>query len=212
MTNDAQIKLLLEQGLKQFKCEAYLDPLFDYLLLLNKWNSAYNLTAVRDMESMVSKHLLDSLAIVPWVSGQRILDVGTGAGLPGIPLAICMPQQEFTLLDSNGKKTRFLNEVKRQLNLKNLQVVQIRAENFHPDQCFDTVISRAFSTLEQMLFWTKHLVTKDGIWLAMKGRHPETELNSIQHPYTVQDYAVAGLDGERCCVLIKNKNEPNLNS
>lgn len=204
MSNELTTKLLLEDGLKQFELDSFAAPLLQYLLLLNKWNLAYNLTAVRDLESMVSKHILDSLAIIPWIKGPRILDVGTGAGLPGIPLAITNPEIQFVLLDSNGKKIRFLNEVKRQLDLKNLEVVQFRVENYHPAQGFDTVISRAFSSLEQMIHWTQHLIAVDGIWLAMKGRYPDTELNMIHHQYRVERYTVAGIDGERCCVLIDN--------
>lgn len=204
MKDNNHIQSLLEQGLKQFNLASLCEPLFTYLLLLNKWNLAYNLTAVRDLESMVSKHILDSLAIIPWVKGDRILDVGTGAGLPGIPLAIAKPDAHFVLLDSNGKKIRFLNEVKRQLDLKNLEVVQIRVENYHPAQGFDTVISRAFSSLEQMTHWTTHLIAKDGMWLAMKGRYPDTELNEIHQKYKVEQYTVEGLDGDRCCVLIDN--------
>lgn len=204
MKDHSHIKSLLEQGLTPFGLNSLCDPLLNYLFLLNKWNLAYNLTAVRDLESMVSKHILDSLAILPWVKGNRILDVGTGAGLPGIPLAIAKPETQFVLLDSNGKKVRFLNEVKRQLNLKNLEVVQFRVENYHPDQGFDTVISRAFSSLEQMIHWTQHLIAKEGIWLAMKGRYPDTELNEIHQTYTVKQYTVEGVEGERCCVLIDN--------
>lgn len=204
MNDGLKVKLLLEQGLKQFDFSSLCAPLLEYLFLLNKWNAAYNLTAVRDLEAMVSKHILDSLAIVPWIKGHRILDVGTGAGLPGIPLAIAKPDIQFVLLDSNGKKTRFLNEVKRQLNLKNLEIVQFRVENYHPAQGFDTVISRAFSSLEQMIHWTQHLIAKDGMWLAMKGRYPDTELNLIHQPYRVERYTVEGIEGERCCVLIDN--------
>jgi len=204
MTDLIKIKALLKQGLQSLGLKAVCDPLLQYLLLLNKWNVAYNLTAIRDLESMVSKHLLDSLAILPWLNGVRILDVGTGAGLPGIPLAIANPEIHFVLLDSNGKKTRFLQEAKRQLDLKNLEIVQFRVENYHPAQGFDTVISRAFSSLEQMIHWTEHLLAKDGNWLAMKGRYPDTELDIIQQKYRVERYTVAGVDGERCCVLIEN--------
>lgn len=203
MSDELNAKSLLDQGLEQFGLNSFSDKLFEYLLLLKKWNLAYNLTAVRDLESMVNKHLLDSLAILPWVHGNRVIDVGTGAGLPGIPLAITQPEKSFVLLDSNGKKTRFLNEVKRQLQLKNLEVVHFRVENYHPSQGFDTVISRAFSSLAQMLHWTEHLVADDGIWLAMKGRYPDAELLEITQQYIVEPYTVKGLDGERCCVLIK---------
>lgn len=204
MRDNTNIRPLLEQGLKQFGLTSLCDALLMYLLLLNKWNLAYNLTAVRDLESMISKHVLDSLAILPWIKGDRILDVGTGAGLPGIPLAIAKPETHFVLLDSNGKKIRFLNEVKRQLDLKNLEIIQFRVENYHPTQGFDTVISRAFTSLEQMIKWTAHLIAKDGIWLAMKGRYPDTELNEIHQKYRVEQYTVEGVDGDRCCVLINN--------
>ncbi|TAL63033.1 MAG: 16S rRNA (guanine(527)-N(7))-methyltransferase RsmG [Legionella sp.] len=204
MNDQANIRKLLEEGLPQFIQGQFGEALFQYLLLLNKWNSAYNLTAIRKPEEMVTKHIFDSLAILPWVQGQRLIDVGTGAGLPGVVLAIAKPDSQFVLLDSNGKKIRFLQEVKRQLSLNNIEIVQSRVENFHPALGFDTVISRAFSTLEQMLHWTQHLIRPDGIWLAMKGRYPDTELETIHQPYTVESYTVAGIDGERCCVLIKN--------
>lgn len=207
MRNHLDIKPLLEQGLEQFGLASISATLLDYLFLLKKWNVAYNLTAVRDLESMVNKHILDSLAILPWVKGGKIIDVGTGAGLPGIPLAIAAPEKNFVLLDSNGKKTRFLNEVKRQLNLKNLEIVQFRVENYHPAQGFDTVVSRAFSNLEQMVQWTEHLLAKEGIWLAMKGRYPDVELDKILQKCTVERYAVEGIEGERCCVLIKNNKK-----
>lgn len=207
MNDHNQLKHRLEQGLAQFALNAFAQPLMDYLLLLDKWNAAYNLTAIRELDAMINKHLLDSLAIVPWLQGNRILDVGTGAGLPGIPLAIANPERTFVLLDSNGKKTRFLNEVKRQLKLNNLEIVQFRAENYRPAQGFDTVVSRAFSSLEQMIFWTRHLIADNGLWLAMKGRYPDSELETIQQKHRVERYTVAGIDGERCCVLIDNTTE-----
>ncbi|WP_298627369.1 16S rRNA (guanine(527)-N(7))-methyltransferase RsmG [uncultured Legionella sp.] len=204
MSDDLKIEQLLNEGLAQFGLNSISTPLMHYLLLLKKWNAAYNLTAVRDLESMINKHLLDSLAIIPWLKGNHILDVGTGPGLPGIPLAIAQPEKQFVLLDSNGKKIRFLNEVKRQLNLKNLEIVQFRVENYHPAQGFDTVTSRAFSSLDQMIHWTQHLIAKDGIWLAMKGRYPDTELDMIHQKYRVERYTVDGVDGERCCIIIDN--------
>ncbi len=203
MSNNVNLQFLLTKGLEQFNLTHLNEPLIDYLLLLKKWNAAYNLTAVRDLELMVSKHIIDSLAIIPWINGEKIIDVGTGAGLPGIPLAIACPNKNFVLLDSNGKKTRFLQEVKRQLQLKNLEVVQIRVENYHPAAGFDTVISRAFSSLAQMIYWTEHLVAEGGIWLAMKGRYPETELQEIKQEYQIKNYTVEGVEGERCCVLIQ---------
>ncbi|KTD11649.1 glucose inhibited division protein B GidB [Legionella gratiana] len=204
MKDEAKIKLLLEEGLRSFDLEPIITSLSEYLSLLNKWNSTYNLTAIRDVETMVSKHIFDSLAILPWLNGTRIIDVGTGAGLPGIPLALAKPEINFILLDSNGKKTRFLNEVKRQLNLKNVEIVQFRVENYRSTQGFDTVLSRAFSSLAQMIQWTQHLIADKGIWLAMKGRSPDAELNEIKQNCTVNTYNVAGVDGERCCVIIEN--------
>ncbi|HHT0594419.1 TPA: 16S rRNA (guanine(527)-N(7))-methyltransferase RsmG [Legionella anisa] len=200
-----QIQVLLREGLHQFDMEALSPSLSDYLFLLNKWNLAYNLTAIRDLESMVGKHILDSLAILPWLKGNHIIDVGTGAGLPGIPLALARPDLNFVLLDSNGKKTRFLAEVKRQLNIKNVEIVQFRVENYHPTQGFDTVLSRAFSSLEQMIQWTQHLIVDNGIWLAMKGRYPDTELHEINQSCTIERYTVTGVEGERCCVIIENQ-------
>lgn len=204
MNEDLKLEQRLDNGLQQFGLTSICSPLVQYLLLLKKWNVAYNLTAIRDPEAMINKHLLDSLAIIPWVKGSRILDVGTGPGLPGIPLAIAQPEKQFVLLDSNGKKTRFLHEAKRQLNLKNLEIVQFRVENYHPTQGFDTVTSRAFSSLDQMIHWTQHLIAKEGIWLAMKGRYPDTELTMIHQKYRVEGYTVDGVDGERCCVIIDN--------
>ncbi len=194
----------LEQGLRQLGCQAPVETLSQYLRLLDKWNRAYNLTAVRDMEAMVSRHILDSLAILPWVKGECLLDVGSGAGFPGIPLAIANPQLHVVLLDSNGKKIRFLQEAKRVLSLVNVDIIQTRVENYHPSHGFDTVTSRAFSELEQMITWTSHLIAQDGIWLAMKGRYPEAELASLYHPYRVETYTIPGLEGERCCVIVEN--------
>ena len=192
----------LEMGLRQLRCDVSPDKLLHYLHLLDKWNHAYNLTAIRSIEEMVNRHILDSLAILPWVKGPYVLDVGSGAGLPGIPLAIARSDLSIVLLDSNGKKTRFLQEVKRMLSLSNVDIVQNRVENYHPSRGFDTVTSRAFSELSQMINWTQHLIAKDGIWLAMKGRYPQDELTNLQHTYQVKTYTVPGIDGNRCCVLI----------
>ena len=192
----------LTDGVKLLQCAEFSETLFQYVLLLQKWNSAYNLTAVRELDAMITKHIFDSLAIRPWLRGKRIIDVGTGAGLPGVPLAITYPHHFFTLIDSNGKKVRFLQEVKRQLDLKNLEIVQCRVENYRPVPGFDTVISRAFSNLAQMIHWTEHLVANQGMWLAMKGRYPEDEIAAITYSYHVQRYSVLDIEAERCCVLI----------
>jgi 16S rRNA (guanine527-N7)-methyltransferase len=180
------------------------EMLLHYLLLLDKWNQAYNLTAIRDIQSMVARHILDSLAILPWIKGLRLLDVGTGPGLPGIPLALARPELQVVLLDSNGKKIRFLQEVKRTLNIDNIEIIQTRVENYHPPLGFDTVTTRAFSNLEQMIAWTKHLMAPNGIWLAMKGKYPKEELMAIKSPYHVETYTVPGVEGERSCIIIEN--------
>lgn len=206
MKENTTLNQILDNGLKSLGITIPdSKPLMDYLQLLQKWNKAYNLTAIRDPQEMLKKHILDSLAILTWVKGPRVIDVGSGAGLPGIPIAIARPEFHCVLLDSNGKKTRFLNEVKRQLRLTNLEVVQFRVENYRPEQGFDTVVSRAFSSIEQMLNWTQHLNADEGISLAMKGRHPEEELIAIKTAYHVKNYNVPGIEGERCCVIINNK-------
>lgn len=175
----------------------------NYLSLLQKWNGAYNLTAICDKESMFKLHILDSLAILPYIHGQKIIDIGTGAGLPGLILAMAKQDLAVTLLDSNGKKIRFLQEVKRVLSLKNVDIVQSRAENYHPEINFDTVVSRAFSNIKNMQEWSQHLITADGIWLAMKGQIPETELSDTSSPYEIHTYQVPGIVGKRCCVVLK---------
>lgn len=204
MKDKLHLTQLLEQGLKEQGIPNVSEPLLDYVYLLDKWNAAYNLTAIRDLESMIYKHILDSLAIIPWLRGTHLIDVGTGAGLPGIPIAIARPELHCVLLDSNGKKIRFLNEVKRQLNIKNIEAVQFRVENYQPTQGFDTVVTRAFSSLEQMMQWTQHLIADNGQWLAMKGRYPESELNRLNKTYHTHQYSVKGIEGERCCILIDN--------
>lgn len=192
----------LIDGMKELSITAPIDKLMQYLMLLEKWNRAYNLTAIKDIDSMITLHLLDSLAITPWIKGQYLLDVGSGAGLPGIPLAIVNPQLNVVLLDSNGKKIRFLQEIKRQLNLPNITTIHSRAEDYKPSQPFDTVTSRAFSALTSLVTWTNHLVAPGGIWLAMKGQYPFEELKSLNLAFHVENYTVPGLTGQRCCVII----------
>ncbi|PJD94158.1 MAG: 16S rRNA (guanine(527)-N(7))-methyltransferase RsmG [Legionella sp.] len=176
-----------------------------YLALLQKWNQAYNLTAVRSIHDMVGRHILDSLAILPWITGRRVLDVGTGAGLPGIPLALACPDKQVVLLDSNGKKTRFLAEVQRVLDIKNIEIIQSRVETYQPTLPFDTVVSRAFSEMQTMLDQTQHLLAPGGQWVAMKGSQVNLELSSLTHAYRLEPYTVADVEGERCCVIIDYK-------
>ena len=205
MSDTEQIVHALQEGLSALQLDIPCEPLLLYLKLLTKWNKAYNLTAVRDEASMVARHILDSLAVLPWVVGPRVIDVGSGAGFPGIPLALAKPEWQIVLLDSNGKKSRFLHEVKRVLHLTQVEIVQARVENYHPSLGFDTVTSRAFSELGQMIDWTRHLLCPDGIWLLMKGRHPETELAALHYSYQVLPYKVPGLEGERNCVIVSQR-------
>lgn len=142
--------------------------LIQYLVLLLKWNRAYNLTAIRDPAEMVSRQLLDSLSILPWMQGLRVLDVGTGAGLPGIPLAIARPELSFTLLDANGKKVRFVRQAVLELGLHNISAEQQRVEQFSPPALFDTITSRAFAQLKDFVAMTQALLAPGGQWLAMK--------------------------------------------
>jgi 16S rRNA (guanine527-N7)-methyltransferase len=204
--DDLRLQSKFESGLKGLGLRLDSDPYLQYLSLLHKWNKAYNLTAIRDPEEMVSKHLLDSLAILPWVNGSNMIDVGTGPGLPGVPIALARPELKVVLLDSNGKKIRFLQEVKRKLTLDNIEIVQTRAEDYQPKQGFDTVTSRAFSELSQMLAWTKHFIAPNGIWLAMKGRYPDAELTDIHNAFKVEQYHVPGIEGERHCVIVDNNS------
>lgn len=197
------VKRILITGLEQLNLNCDQDALLTYLTLLHKWNKAYNLTAIRALDAMVTKHILDSLAILPWLYGTHILDVGTGAGFPGIPLAIARPDLHFVLLDSNGKKTRFLQEVKRQLMLTHVDIVHTRAEDYHRLAGFDTITCRAVSELSQLLVNTQHLIAKKGIWLAMKGKPPTDELDKLTRPYTIEQYVVPGLDEARCCIVMK---------
>ncbi len=176
------------------------ERLLGYLELMIKWNRAYNLTAVRDPQQMVVKHLLDSLAIAPHLVGDRLIDVGTGGGLPGVPMAILFPEREFHLLDSNGKKTRFLFQVKTALGLDNMTVHQARVEAFRPDAGFDAVLSRAFASIEDMVNGCRHLLVEGGHFLAMKGAFPGDELEAVAAACIVQhvhQLEVPGLDEQR---------------
>src|SRR5579875_1371563 len=166
----------LEQGLDALGLAlpaSAIERLLDYQALLERWNGAYNLTAVRDPAEMVTRHLLDSLAILPFVAGASLADLGTGPGLPGIPLAIAAPGRQVLLVDSNGKKVRFLREAIRALRLEGVRAVQSRVEQV--DGQFDCITARAFASLPDMLAWGGHLLAPAGRWLAMKGRPPAEE-------------------------------------
>ena len=172
-----------------------------YLDLLQKWNKAYNLTAIREPERMVALHLLDSLAVHPFVQeADNIADVGTGPGLPGIVLAIMNPHKTFTLLDSNGKKTRFLFQARTALGLDNVTIVNDRVEAYHPPRPFDMIVSRAFASLADMTHWCQHLRAEQGCFLAMKGQYPQDEIAAIADKFRVvasDAISVPGVEGER---------------
>ena len=154
-----------------------INQLLHYITLLEQWNKIHNLTAVRDKKSMITRHLFDSLTIHPYIIGKSILDVGSGPGLPGIPLAILFPQKRLMLSECQKKKAQFMAHVIRELSLNNSDVQCDRVENWHPKTTFfDLIVSRALTTLDQLITMTEHLLKPQGIWLAMKGRYPEKEI------------------------------------
>ncbi|EAB6844795.1 TPA: 16S rRNA (guanine(527)-N(7))-methyltransferase RsmG [Salmonella enterica subsp. salamae serovar 16:m,t:e,n,x] len=178
-----------------------------YVDMLHKWNKAYNLTSVRDPAEMVVRHILDSIVVAPYLQGQRFIDVGTGPGLPGIPLAIVLPDAHFTLLDSLGKRVRFLRQVQHELKLENITPVQSRVEAYPSEPPFDGVISRAFASLNDMVSWCHHLPGEKGRFYALKGQLPEDEIASLPDGFNVESVEklrVPQLEGERHLVIIKS--------
>ncbi|MCW8093422.1 16S rRNA (guanine(527)-N(7))-methyltransferase RsmG [Alteromonas sp. ASW11-130] len=179
-----------------------------FLEMLVKWNKAYNLTSVRDPKQMLQKHILDSLSVMPFVRGKRVIDVGTGPGLPGIPLAIVLPHIEFSLLDSLGKRVRFMKQVAHECKLGNIHPIQSRVEAHQPELLYDIVISRAFASLKDMLHWCQHLVDFEGRFLALKGQYPQQEIDEVSDYYHIEavtEISVPDLIGERHLVTIKKK-------
>nr|WP_249192802.1 16S rRNA (guanine(527)-N(7))-methyltransferase RsmG [Yersinia sp. Marseille-Q3913] len=198
MLNAADIELPDQQKLQ----------LIGYVELLHKWNKAYNLTSVRDPQQMLVRHILDSIVVNPHLQGSRFIDVGTGPGLPGIPLAIVRPDAHFTLLDSLGKRVRFLRQVQHELGLSNIEPVQSRVEEFTAKPPFDGVISRAFASLQDMLSWCHHLPAKpEGRFYALKGVRPDDELATLPAGITLESVVrlqVPELEGERHLVILKS--------
>lgn len=183
-----------------------------YLNLMQQWNRVYNLTAIHNLKDAIMLHVLDSLSIHSYLMGDYILDVGTGAGLPGIPLALINPDKQFVLLDSNRKKTRFLMQVKYELGLNNVDIIHTRAEDFHSKKCFTTIVSRAFASIKVMLEATKHLICKEGQFLAMKGVYPSKEIADIPSEFKLQDVhkiIIKGLKADRCVLRIINLGASN---
>ena len=176
------------------------NALLAYLELMLKWNKAYNLTAVRDPLQMVTRHVLDSLSILPFLPPGRVLDVGTGGGLPGVVLAIMCPGREIHLLDSNGKKTRFLFQVKTALGLDTMEIHHERVEKFRDDLGFHVIVSRAFASLEDMVAGCRHLLGVKGCFLAMKGQFPQEELAALDESVELRashELHVPGLNEQR---------------
>jgi 16S rRNA (guanine527-N7)-methyltransferase len=201
--------MVLDQGAKTLGIDLssqQADSLNAYLALLQKWNKAYNLTAARNPAEMVPLHLLDSLAVARFVQGSSVIDVGTGAGLPGIPLSILFPQVKFVLLDSNVKKTRFCQQAALELKLENVTVVHGRVEAFEPrslgvEDGFDVVFSRAFAPIERLIPLTQHLCAVDGRIMAMKSSRAPEELELLPKSWTLaaqHDFSVPGVDAPRC--------------
>jgi 16S rRNA (guanine527-N7)-methyltransferase len=188
---------------------AQIDSLMAYLTLLQKWNKVYNLTAIRDPQEMLIKHLIDSLAVVPHITSESLIDVGSGGGLPGIPLAICFPDRRIDMLDSNIKKTRFLTQAKAELGLVNSQVWHKRVEEYQPEPLYDAVISRAFASLEDMFTWTKDLIPENGVWWAMKAQKETEEFANLPDYAVIEDTIelhVPGLDAQRRLIKALKKS------
>lgn len=186
------------------------DGLLRYLALLARWNAAYNLSAVRDPAQMVTRHLLDSLATLPYLRGTSLADLGSGAGLPGLPLAIARPELAVSLVDSNGKKARFLRAAVRELGLTKVEVIEERVERLEGQ--FDCITARAFASLADMLALGGHLLAPDGRWLALKGRRPDGELAVLPEGFALDaviPLVVPGLDAARHLVIISRSRAPD---
>lgn len=183
------------------------DAMLAYLALLRRWNEAYNLTAITEPGAMVARHLLDSLSILPVLQGHLFLDAGTGAGLPGVPLAIARPDCRFVLLDSNGKKVRFLRQVRRELKLDNIEPVQGRLESYRMSPPPDALLTRALAPLERLIAWSAHWLDQGIPLLAMKSDRAESEIQDVPEPYNVRldELRVPGLCARRCLAIVEKR-------
>ncbi|WP_238786852.1 16S rRNA (guanine(527)-N(7))-methyltransferase RsmG [Ferrimonas lipolytica] len=180
--------------------------LIELVELLDKWNKAYNLTSVRKPEDMLVRHIVDSIVVGPHLQGKRFIDVGTGPGLPGLPLAICNPDKQFVLLDSLGKRIRFIRTVIHKLGLTNVVAVESRVEAYQPEQGFDGVLSRAFASLNDMLSWCHHLPAQDGLFYALKGQLDEAEMGQMPEGFSIEDQhelIVPELNAQRHLVIVR---------
>jgi 16S rRNA (guanine527-N7)-methyltransferase len=201
---------LLVEGLHRMSLNLsnqMINQLMAYLNLIEKWNRVYNLTAIRERDEMIKLHFLDSLSILNHVEMEHVLDVGSGAGFPGIVLAITKPELKVTVMDSVNKKTTFMQQVKSELSLINLNVVNARVEDYQPTILFDGVITRAFSSIQNMLLMTQHTLQKNGAWLAMKSKDVKEELEALdQNQYTLISLEVPFINAERYLVKLKKEN------
>ena len=206
--DQAACRQRLRQGTKNLGLtltDTQQQQLMDFLALLIKWNRAYNLTAVRDPLEMVGRHLLDSLAVLPHLRGKRCLDMGCGPGLPGIPLAILRPDMDFVLLDSNGKKIRFVRQACLELGLANVSDVQQRVEEYRSEAGFDCLVARAFTDLSRMLALSAHLRSPDGLLLAMKADKAEQEMARVDDSFSCRiiPLQVPYTQGSRCLIAVE---------
>jgi len=201
---------LLIEGLQRMDLklsDQVIDQLMTYLNLVEKWNRVYNLTAIRERDEMIKLHFLDSLSILKHVHVKNILDVGSGGGFPGIVLAITKPELKVTVMDSVNKKTTFMQQVKSELSLTNLDVVNSRVEDYQPTTLFEAVTSRAFSNLKNMMSLTQHTLKKEGVWLAMKAKDVREELEAFEkNQYTLISLEVPLINAERYLVILKKDN------
>ncbi len=201
---------LLIEGLQRMDLklsDQMIDQLMTYLNLVEKWNRVYNLTAIRERDEMIKLHFLDSLSILKHMLVKNILDVGSGAGFPGIVLAITKPELKVTVMDSVNKKTTFMQQVKSELSLTNLDVVNSRVEDYQPTTLFEAVTSRAFSNLKNMMSLTQHTLQKEGVWLAMKSKDVREELEAFEkNQYTLIPLEVPFINAERYLVILKKDN------
>ncbi len=184
--------------------------LIRYIELVSQWNKVFRLSSIHDLDAMVTRHLLDSLSILPYIKGHTIIDIGTGAGLPGIPLSIAMPDRHFCLLDSNPKKIQFLEKVIQQMSLRNVHIAHRSVEEFHVEPLFESVISRSFNTLGDFLKLSEHLVKPNGQILAMKGVYPLTELQDLKANFKlveVHPLKIPALSAERHVVELSYQPE-----
>ena len=209
----AQHEQQLCDGLQKLKIDFddhQIDQLKQYLILLSKWNQTHNLTAITDIEQMINLHILDSVSVLSSIKGKRLLDVGSGAGLPGVVIAVFKPEIRISSIDSRGKKIQFQQLATTTLGLKNFQAIHSRVEDYQTIELFDQIVSRAFSSLENFIQWTQHLLHADGEWLALKGQLPKQELSALadvcdMQPHSIKILSIPNVKAERHLLIFKLK-------